>query len=61
MSKRTLNQERAIAWYCQEHHLVPQLSTYPLYYFRDKNGKEHGALLEHIVMNWKRSKKKTIS
>lgn len=61
---RTVLQNRALAWYCKEHDVIPQLFTHPVYYFRDRQGNETSALLEHIVQNYQRSKKtkaKTLS
>lgn len=57
MGRRTPNEEKALAWYCEVNDLIPQLSTHPICYFRDKDGNEVSARLEHIVMNWETSRK----
>lgn len=54
--KRTPTQDKALAWYCETYSLTPQLSTHPLYYFKDSDGVESTRLIEHIVMEYKRRK-----
>lgn len=53
MSTRTPNQEKALAWYCEEHNLMPQLSTHPTYYFVDKStGEKSEKNIHSILREW---------
>jgi hypothetical protein len=57
-SSRTPNQEKALKWYVEKHHLTPQLSAHPVYYFVDKGtGKEKKVNISHIVADWERMRK----
>lgn len=56
MTSRTPHEEKALAWYCQQTGLMPQLSTHPTYYFRDREGNETHREIEHIVADFKREK-----
>lgn len=58
MSSRTPNEEKALAWYCQEKGLIPQLSSHPIYNFIEKEtGKKSEEHIQNIVRGWQESKK----
>lgn len=54
MSSRTPNQEKALAWYCQQHNLKPQLSAHPVYTFTNEKGGTEEHNIQHIVADWER-------
>jgi hypothetical protein len=54
MSSRTPNQEKALAWFCQEKDYKPQLSTHPTYYFTTKTGKTVEHSITSIVLQWQK-------
>lgn len=55
--KRTPNMEKALRWFCEEYDLIPQLSTHPIYYFKDKDGVEEKHNIFVIVGAWERMRK----
>lgn len=57
MSSRTPNQEKALRWFVETNDLVPQLSTHPVDYFKDREGNERKEYISHIVMNWETERK----
>jgi len=56
MSRRTPNEEEALAWYCKEKDLCPQLFSHPVYYFLNREGKEVKANIVHILSAWKKAR-----
>lgn len=54
MPSRTPTENKALAWYCEENNLIPQLSTHPTYYFRDREGNESRREIEHILADYNR-------
>ena len=44
MSQRTPNDDKAIAWYCKENNLIPQLSTHPTYNFVHRETREESSV-----------------
>lgn len=55
MSRRTPNEEKALAWFCQTNDYVPQLSAHPIYFFKHrKSGKEIEKHISAIRREWER-------
>lgn len=52
---RTLKQDRAISWYCQTNNFKPQLSTHPVYFFKDSEGNKIEVHLSVIVHEYERA------
>lgn len=57
MSRLTLNQGKALTWFCDEKSLKPQLSSHPTYFFTNKKGEEVTHNIHNIVASWNRMRK----
>lgn len=57
MSSRKPTEDKAIAWWCELHGLIPQLSTHPTYYFLDRaTGEVTEAHIQHLTIAFKKAR-----
>jgi hypothetical protein len=57
MGKLKPSEGKALAWYCEEHTLKPQLSVYPIFRFKDNDGKITEVHIDSIRLRWERWRK----
>ena len=59
MGKLTPKQQQALAWYVEEHNLIPQMSTPPVFWFKHRETHEETqAHIMSIVSQFDVNKKK---